>query len=146
MATRVRDDAACRRAVADPFHLVKLAYERIDDVRRRVQNETLRHWGRKDDPLCRSRSSLTKADERLGEHCRTRPPGLLDASDPRSEMRTSRHAKETDGDFYDIDDPDLAVEFVRPLGHDVQDPDCPAEIRRLGRTIVRLSEQISAGH
>ncbi|NCG25823.1 MAG: hypothetical protein GWP47_17030 [Actinobacteria bacterium] len=32
--------------VADPFHLVKLANQRLDDVRRRVQNETLGHSGR----------------------------------------------------------------------------------------------------
>jgi transposase len=41
--------------VADPFHLVKLANQRLDEVRRRVQNETLGHRGRKHDPLDRSR-------------------------------------------------------------------------------------------
>ncbi len=39
--------------VADPFHLVKLANQRLDEVRRRVQNETLGHRGHKDDPLYR---------------------------------------------------------------------------------------------
>ena len=37
--------------VADPFHLVKLAGQKLDEVRRRVQNETLGHRGHKDDPL-----------------------------------------------------------------------------------------------
>ncbi len=37
--------------VADPFHLVKLANTKLDEVRRRVQNETLGHRGRKTDPL-----------------------------------------------------------------------------------------------
>ncbi len=32
--------------IADPFHLVKLANERLDEVRRRVHNETLGHRGR----------------------------------------------------------------------------------------------------
>ena len=41
--------------VADPFHVVKLANQRLDEVRRRVQNETLGHRGHKDDPLYRSR-------------------------------------------------------------------------------------------
>ena len=33
--------------VADPFHVVRAANERLDEVRRRVQNETLGHRGRK---------------------------------------------------------------------------------------------------
>jgi transposase len=36
--------------VADPFHLVKLANSKLDECRRRVQNETLGHRGRKTDP------------------------------------------------------------------------------------------------
>lgn len=37
--------------VADPFHVVKLANAKLDECRRRVQNETLGHRGRKYDPL-----------------------------------------------------------------------------------------------
>src|SRR5690606_24739473 len=37
--------------VADPFHLVKHANSKLDECRRRVQNETLGHRGRRDDPL-----------------------------------------------------------------------------------------------
>ena len=51
--------------VADPFHLVKLANTKLDECRRRVQNETLGHRGRKADPLYRCRRLLTKAEERL---------------------------------------------------------------------------------
>ena len=40
--------------VADPFRVVKLANTKLDECRRRVQNETLGHRGRKDDPLYRS--------------------------------------------------------------------------------------------
>jgi hypothetical protein len=41
--------------VADPFHLVKLANSKLDERRRRVQNETLGHRGHKHDPLYRCR-------------------------------------------------------------------------------------------
>ena len=51
--------------VADPFHVVKLANQKLDEVRRRVQNETLGHRGHKNDPLYRCRRLLTRADERL---------------------------------------------------------------------------------
>ena len=132
--------------VADPFHLVKLANQRVDEVRRRVQNETLGHRGHKDDPLYRSRRLLTMADERLDEAGRTRLLGLLDAGDPRGEVRTAWHAKETVRGIYDVADPDLADEYVTRLGHDLQDDDCPPEIRQLGRTILRWSSQISAWH
>ena len=37
--------------VADPFHLVMLANTKLDECRRRVQNETLGHRGHKADPL-----------------------------------------------------------------------------------------------
>ena len=51
--------------VADPFHLVKLANTKLDECRRRVQNDTVGHRGRKSDPLYRCRRLLTKAEERL---------------------------------------------------------------------------------
>jgi transposase len=36
--------------VADPFHLIKLANSKLDECRRRVQNETVGHRGRAGDP------------------------------------------------------------------------------------------------
>ncbi len=132
--------------VADPFHLVKLANQRLDGVRRRVQNETLGHRGHRDDPLYRSRRLLTRADERLDDKGRAKLLGLLDAGDPRGEVRTAWHAKETVRGIYDIADPDLADEFVERLGHDLQDRDCPPEVRQLGRTIIRWRSQIAAWH
>lgn len=36
--------------VADPFHLIQLANQVLDEVRRRVQNDTLGHRGHKNDP------------------------------------------------------------------------------------------------
>jgi transposase len=132
--------------VADPFHLVKLANERLDEVRRRVQNQTLGHRGHKHDPLYRSRRLLTKADERLDDRGRAKLLGLLAAGDPHGEVRMAWHAKETVRGIYDIADPALAVEFVERLGHDLQDDSCPPEVRRLGRTIVRWHTQISAWH
>jgi transposase len=132
--------------VADPFHLVKLANQRLDEVRRRVQQATLGHRGHKHDPLYRSRRLLTRADERLDATGRTKLLGLLDAGDPHGEVRTAWHAKETVRGIYDIADPDLAGEFVERLGHDLQDESCPPEIQRLGRTIVRWANQIAAWH
>jgi transposase len=132
--------------VADPFHVVKLANTKLDEVRRRVQNETLGHRGRKDDPLYRCRRLLTKADERLDDHGKEKLRGLLAAGDPRGEVTTAWHAKEAVREIYSHADPDLALEWVQRLGADLQDPDCPPEVRQLGRTLLRWAHQIAAWH
>jgi hypothetical protein len=133
--------------IADPFHLCRLANQKLDECRRRVQNQVLGHRGRKSDPLYRARRLLTRADERLDERGRTRLLGLLDAGDPQGEVRTAWHAKEVVRSIYDPDpDPDVAVEFVTRLGHDLQDRSCPIEVQSLGRTLIRWRHQIAAWH
>ncbi len=132
--------------VADPFHLVKLANTKLDECRRRVQNDTFGHRGRQDDPLYRARRLLTKAHERLDERGDHRLRGLLRAGDPHGEVRMSWHAKEVVRSIYDIGDADLAVEFVDQLAGDLQDPEHPIEVRSLGRTIERWKTQITAWH
>lgn len=132
--------------VADPFHVVKLANTKLDECRRRVQNETMGHRGRKDDPLYRSRRLLTKADERLDDRGRTKLLGLLDAGDPHGEVRAAWHAKEVVRSVYDHHDPDLALEFVSRLAVDLQDQTCPTEVRALGRTLAKWRHEIAAWH
>ena len=45
-------------AVMDPFHVVRLAADALDQCRRRVQQDTCRHRGRTGDPLYSSRRTL----------------------------------------------------------------------------------------
>jgi transposase len=132
--------------VADPFHVVKLAGSKLDECRRRVQNETLGHRGHKHDPLYRCRRLLTKADERLDDRGRSKLLGLLAAGDPRGEVRTAWHAKEVVRSIYEITDPALADTYVARLASDLQDVTCPPEVRQLGRTIKRWRFQITAWH
>ena len=129
--------------VADPFHLVRLANDKLDECRRRVQNETIGHRGRRDDPLYRARRLLTKAHDHRGE---AKLLGLLRAGDPHGEVRMAWHAKEVIRSIYTIDDPDLAAEFVAQLGDDLQDDSCPPEVHSLGRTLLRWRNQIVAWH
>jgi transposase len=132
--------------IADPFHLVKLANFVLDEVRRRVQNETMGHRGRKTDPLYRVRKLMTIAHERLDDTANAKLRGLLEAGDPNGEVRTAWHTKEIVRSIYAIDDPELAAEFVTQLGVDLQDDSCPPEVQRLGRTITRWRHQIAAWH
>ena len=132
--------------VADPFHVIRLANNSIDEARRRVQNDTLGHRGRKQDPLYRVRRLLISAHERLSEGADTKLRGLLTAGDPRGEVRLAWHAKETLRGLYDIDCPRLADAYLRELTDDLTDTDCPPELSRLGRTLGRWHHQIINWH
>jgi transposase len=132
--------------VADPFHVVKLAGHKLDEVRRRVQNETLGHRGRKTDPLYRARKLLLLAKQRLDDQSDVKLKGLLTAGDPRGETTTAWHAKEAVRELYAHRDPTVALAWVDQLSRDMQDRDCPPEVRQLGRTLRRWREQIAAWH
>ena len=132
--------------VADPFHVVKLAAACVDEVRRRVQNETYGHRGRKDDPLYRARRLLLMADERLDETGQTKVRGLLAAGDPKGEVKNAWHAYQTVRQIYTINDVDTGAAFVARLAADLRDQAGPPELRRLGRTLTKWAGQIAAWH
>jgi transposase len=132
--------------VADPFHVVRVANTALDECRRRVQNETVGHRGRKPDPLYRARRLLTMAAERLPDERRDRLVGLLAAGDPKGEVKLTWHAKEVVRQLYDHADPELAEAWVDELIRDFADREMPIEVRRLGRTIKRWRDQIVAWH
>ena len=132
--------------VADPFHVVRVANMALDECRRRVQNDTIGHRGRKPDPLYRARRLLTMAAERLPDDRRERLVGLLAAGDPRGEVKLTWHAKEVVRQIYDHADPVLAEAWVDEIIRDFADREMPLEVRRLGRTIKRWRDQIVAWH
>ena len=145
---RAAFDAALPHAkqVADPFHVVRLGNDALDDVRRRVQNQTLGHRGHKDDPLYRARKLLVSASEKITDSGRVRLRGLLDAGDPYGEVRDAWNAKETLRNVYGIDDAKLGAATVNQLASDLQDPGLPPEVNRLGRTLWTWRTQIANWH
>ncbi|MGH8997494.1 MAG: ISL3 family transposase [Acidimicrobiales bacterium] len=132
--------------VADPFHVVKWANEKLDECRRRVQDETLGHRGLKSDPLYRCRKLLTKADERLDDKGREKLLGLLQAGDPRGDVTTTWHAKEAVRSLYVHTDEATAREWIDRLIDDMADTDNPVEVRSLSKTLKRWKEHIVAWH
>jgi transposase len=132
--------------IADPFHFSKLANEKVDLVRRRVQQAVMGHRGHKHEPLYRARRLLIRADERLSDNSRAKLIGLLDAGDPKGEVRMAWHAKEVCREVYSPMDFDTALEFVTRLAKDLQDASCPPEMRQLGRTIRKWRMQIANWH
>ena len=86
--------------VADPFHVVRIGNRCLDRVRRRVQNETLGHRGRKHDPLYRIRKILLTGNERLDDRGRERMLLGLRVGDPNDEVAGAWLAKESVRDVY----------------------------------------------
>jgi len=61
--TATTEELTTAAAVMDPFHVVRLAGDALDQCRRRIQQAVHGHRGRKDDPLYRARRILhTGAD------------------------------------------------------------------------------------
>jgi transposase len=82
------------RVVVDHFHAIRLANAVVDQVRRRVQQATLGHRGRKRDRLYRIRRLLLTAAEQLTERGRARLRAGLAAGDPGGEVAAAWQGKE----------------------------------------------------
>jgi transposase len=131
--------------VVDHFHAVKLANTAIDDVRRRVQQETLGHRGRKGDPLFRIRRAILMGHERLADDRFDQIIATLGAGDPDGEVAAAWLAKELLREVYGaVDHAHAARRLVVFFGYcaEVEIP----EITRLARTIDRWRDEILAYH
>jgi transposase len=80
--------------VVDHFHAIKLANAAVDQVRRRIQQATLGHRGRKPDPLYRIRKLLLTAAEQLTSRGWMRLRAGLAAGDPGGEVAVAWQGKE----------------------------------------------------
>jgi transposase len=131
--------------VADPFHVVRVANRCLDTVRRRVQNTTLGHRGRKRDPLYRIRKLLLKGAERLDGMGTDRMLLGVRAGDPHDEVLGAWLAKESVRDVYLIDDPHDAELLLDKAIHGCRLDTVP-EIQSLGKTLIRWRTEILAHH
>ena len=80
-ATALRTTLPQAVRVLDAFHVVKLGFDAVDQVRRRVQHETTGHRGRRDDPLYRIRRVLRRGFEHHSQRSWDRLLAGLDAGD-----------------------------------------------------------------
>lgn len=125
----------------DVFHAVKLANTCVDDVRRRVQRETLGHRGRKDDPLFGIRRLLTRGYERLSDRQLARVEHGLRWGDPYDEVGGALAVKEQLRSVYAETTlvgarRELAVFYALARGAGTP------EVVRLAKTIRRWEPQI----
>ena len=131
--------------VADPFHVVRVANRCVDAVRRRVQNETLGHRGRKHDPLYRIRKLLLAGAERLDDRGHQRVLLGLRVGDPHDELLGAWLAKESVRDIYLTNDiPEATVLIDKAIaGCRADDVE---EIRSLGHTLASWRTEILNHH
>jgi transposase len=133
------------RVVVDHFHAIRLANAVVDQVRRRTQQATLGHRGRKRDPLYRIRKLLLTAAEQLTQRGRARLRAGLAAGDPTGEVAAAWQGKELLRAVYAADG---AIAARRALArfYAWSDGVGVAELSRLARTVRAWEAEILAFH
>jgi transposase len=122
-----------------------LANQALDEVRRRTQQSTLGHRGRRADPLYRIRRRLLAAHDRLGAGAFERMLVLLDAGDPGGEVASAYLAKELLREVYATADVTEARRRLERF-HDHCGRSDVVELSRLARTVGRWQPQVLAWH
>src|SRR5512132_611719 len=131
--------------VVDHFHAIRLANTVVAQARRRTQQATLGHRGRKHDPLYRIRKLLLTAAEQLTQQGRIRLRAGLAAGDPDGEVAAAWQGKELLRAVYRAVGPAAAraaLERFYRWADSVQIP----ELSRLARTVRAWEAEILAFH
>ena len=132
-------------AVMDPFHVVRLAGDALDDCRRRVQQDTRGHRGRKGDPLYCARRTLHTGADLLTEKQTQRLDALFDG-DTHVEVEATWAIYQAMITAYR--EPDRARgrakmrQLIDSLATGV--PTALTEVRKLGRTLARRAGDVLA--
>jgi transposase len=131
--------------VVDHFHAIKLANAVVDQVRRRTQQATLGHRGRKRDPLYRIRKLLLAAAEQLTSRGRVRLRAGLAVGDPTGEVAVAWQGKELLRAVYAASE---LAHAQAALGRFYRWADGVgvAELSRLARTVRAWEAEILAWH
>ena len=118
----------------DCFHGVKLGNSMVDDIRRRVQQESLGHRGRKEDPLFKTRRLMTRGWERLSDRQRDKLLRALDVGDPDGECGAGILGKELLREMYAAKNLHAARWKLVAFYQHAAEADVP-ELTRLAKTV-----------
>lgn len=133
------------REVLDPFHVVRLAGDKLAQCRRRLQQEATGKRGTKHDPLCKARRTLLKSRAALTDRQRATLARLFrDGANGPLEIMWGAYRKiiacyaETDrrrarGMMHELVD-----------GVNARPANAPAELMTLGRTLKRRLPDVLA--
>ena len=132
-------------AVMDPFHVVRLAGDALDRCRRRVQQHTQGHRGRKDDPLYRARRTLHTGADLLTDKQNDRLHGLFSV-DAHVEVEATWGVYQRMIAAYREQDRrrgrELTVKLIDSVSHGV--PKALTEVITLGRTLKKRADDVLA--
>ena len=130
-------------AVLDAFHVVKLGTQVVDEVRRRVQQDTRGHRGCKDDPLFGIQTILRAGAENLTDRQLARLATAIEADQAHEEVYVAwRCAQDLRATYRakDTSDGRIRAEKILESFHT-----CPIhEVARLGRTLRRWRQAFLA--
>ena len=122
--------------------MVRLGTQVVDEVRRRVQQDTLGRRGHKHDPLRKIRGLLRHGVEHLTDKQQAKIIACLDAGDPNGEVNLAWQRYQQVRSIYHA-----GAETGRTICQKVLDsfPSCPIpEVARLGRTLQAWRQQVLA--
>jgi transposase len=129
----------------DCFHGVKLANSMVDDIRRRTQQESLGHRGRRDDPLFKTRRLMTRGWERLSDRQREKLLRALDPGDPDGECGSGILGKELLREMYAAKSLHSARWKLVVFYQHAAEADVP-ELTRLAKTVSTWEKEILNYH
>ena len=132
-------------AVMDPFHVVRLAGDALDQCRRRVQQDLHGHRGRKDDPLYTSRRTLHTGADLLTDKQRARLTALFAVEEHVEVEATWGIYQRMIGAYREPDRKhgrELMTTLIESLSSAV--PAALTELRRLGRTLTTRAGDVLA--
>lgn len=142
-ANAIRDELPDAVAVLDAFHVVKLGTGVVDEVRRRVQQDTLGHRGLKNDPLYTIRGLLRHGHEHLSARQITRLDTALAVGDPDWEVTVAWQCYQQLRGAYRAKNPAEGRRIAETVIASF--PSCPIpEVARLGRTLRSWQQQVLA--
>jgi transposase len=132
-------------AVMDPFHVVRLAGDALDQCRRRVQQDLHGHRGRKDDPLYRARRTLHTGAGLLTDKQHHRLTALF-TPEEHVEVEATWGIYQRMITAYREPDKARGRELMQRLITSVSDgvPAALTELRRLGRTLKQRADDVLA--
>lgn len=142
-ARALRTELPDATRVLDAFHVTRLGFAVVDDVRRRVQQQTLYRRGHRDDPLYRIRRVLRRRADRLSPHAWQRLRIGLELGDPDGEVAVAWTLAQDLCALYQRDNLDAARPDLDRLL--TRMTSCPVpEVARLGRTLASWRAELLA--
>ena len=143
--TAAAEELPDAQAVMDPFHVVRLAGDALDQCRRRVQRDAFGRRGRKDDPLYKARRTLHTGASLLTERQQERLETLF-ADERHAEVEATWGIYQRILTAYREPDRKLGKFVMRSVidALDSTVPNMLAELRRLGRTLKQRAADILA--